>query len=229
MRKEGFTLAEVLITVAIIGVVAALSIPQFTAEIYNKSNASKLSTIVTNYEDVFGMMLLREDRENIFETNFGTALSTANNEQNFNDRLSAYTNISRTGTNLTENLGYSGGIANINGEAPELPQFRYGAVTPGGALLMFAAPTQSTSIVHIDVNGPTQPNRYGRDVFTFVLAQDGHLYPYGSRQAAIVLVQDASQTWDNSSTDAAYRCTGSGYTGQGCTARLIENNYNVDY
>ena len=239
MRKEGFTLAEVLITLAIIGVIAALSIPQFTADIYNKSNASKLSTIVTNYEDVFGMMLLRQDREDIFETDFGTALNSQNQPVDFSDTLSVYTKVAKVDSvsgNDISNLGYNNEILNIDGsDNTGTHALRYGVVTPEGSVLLFeqiktnSGMNRRYSDVHIDVNGSTQPNRYGRDVFTFVLAQDGHLYPYGSRQAAIELGQDASQTWDNSTTNSAYRCTGDGYTGQGCTARLIENNYSVDY
>lgn len=225
MKKKGFSLAEVLITLTIIGVVAAMSIPQFTANVHNQSNASKLAPIVADYENIFGMMLLREDRENIFDTNFGTALSDTVTE--FINRLEAYTKVARADSSL-QGLGYNGGFQNIDGTGNSTPGSK-AILTPSGAVIVFSSISNNTSTVYIDVNGPTSPNRYGRDVFEFVLAQDGHLYPYGSRQAAVELGIGEGQTWDSNNAIQAYRCTGNNYTGEGCTARLIENNYKMDY
>ena len=47
MKKFGFTLAEVLITLSIVGIVSALTIPNFVANAQNKANAAKLSATIT--------------------------------------------------------------------------------------------------------------------------------------------------------------------------------------
>lgn len=46
MKKQGFTLAEVLITLGIVGVVAALTAPALVMSSRNEANAARLSTVV---------------------------------------------------------------------------------------------------------------------------------------------------------------------------------------
>jgi prepilin-type N-terminal cleavage/methylation domain-containing protein len=52
MRKLGFTLAEVLITLAIVGVIAALTIPGLTANVSKKSIGPALAKAVNNLNSV---------------------------------------------------------------------------------------------------------------------------------------------------------------------------------
>ena len=119
--------------------------------------------------------------------------------------------------------------------------FTFGASTPSGANLFFAAPTPNTDPVtekvvsytpgtmYIDVNGPATPNKYGRDVFAFVLSGDGHLYPYGSKNAAKELGIAETNTWDNADAEAAYGCGTSKANGLGCTYKLVEDGYHMKY
>ena len=53
MKKQGFTLAEVLITLGIVGVVAALTAPALVMSSRNEANAARLSTVVSNMENAF--------------------------------------------------------------------------------------------------------------------------------------------------------------------------------
>ena len=104
MYKKGFTLAEVLVTLGIIGIITAIVIPQFTANVYNQSYASKLSTIVSDYENIFGMMMLKENKDSIYETTFGQSLS-GNSLSDFETALDSYTKYLKTGSS-TSALGY---------------------------------------------------------------------------------------------------------------------------
>ena len=254
MKKSGFTLAEILITLGIIGVISALVIPQFVGNTYDQANASKLSSIVADYENIFGHMLLREDRENIFDTAFGMAYDSTNiNTTDVRDALEQYTTISRIGNlgNVGYTLSYNSPfmpaaiadtpqppvppaiqtvhIYDINGTQVN-PDPEFSVLTPGGAVLMFnTVVSHEYAPIFIDVNGGSAPNRYGRDIFAFILGQDGHLYPSGSREAARIIGNDTF-VWNSSSGTNDTRCNeGTTYNGLGCTARLIENNYKMDY
>lgn len=255
MKIKGFTLGEVLITIAILGVVSALAIPSFTANVYNQANASRLSPITSDLENVFGSMLLKEDKDNIFETAFGTAW-VAGNAANIKTAFESYTKITKSGTDAINDFGYKRldvassapvvslliprvfakdtpnsadtfFLRNING-SPNGLSFDVALGIPNGAVIFFS---DNGHTVYIDVNGSSMPNTYGRDVFAFALGEDGHLYPYGTVRAAELLSASnpSVQTWDNTSAGNACRCVGTRYTGLGCTARLIEHNYKVDY
>ena len=47
MKKCGFTLAEILLAMALVGVIAAMTVPTFVTNTRNKANASRLATMVS--------------------------------------------------------------------------------------------------------------------------------------------------------------------------------------
>ncbi|MBR6126283.1 prepilin-type N-terminal cleavage/methylation domain-containing protein, partial [bacterium] len=61
MRKTGFTLAEVLVTLGIIGVVAALTTPALINSTGNAQIGPKLSKARAVFENATQMMLLEEN------------------------------------------------------------------------------------------------------------------------------------------------------------------------
>ena len=250
MKIKGFTLAEILIALGILGAIAAMTVPQFAANIHNQTNASRLSAIVSDYENIFGMMLLKEDKESLWETEFGQASNMAQ----MKTALEKYTKVVKTGRFSYPSCGGNNGGAvssliipatyandspivqsmqtfkTINGGTLNI-MYVFAYSIPSGAIFFLSGNAGPTETMYIDVNGTDKPNTFGRDVFTFALGADGHLYPYGSSKAAelLGLSNPTTQTWNNTSASVPYRCTGTGYNGQGCTARLIENNYKMDY
>lgn len=104
MKKLGFTLAELLITLVIVGVIAALTIPQFITNANNQTNAAKLATVAADYQNVYGMMMMKENKTSIFETEFGSAWSNGNTA-GMKSALAKYTKTARTGTSYND-LGY---------------------------------------------------------------------------------------------------------------------------
>lgn len=232
MIKKGFTLAEILVTLTIVGVVSAIVLPQFVTNAHNRANAAKLSSIISDYENVFAMMMLKENADDFFDTRFGSAYNKKNVE-NMRKELSAYTKVLRATSSLTD-FGYvsSTPFYTISGGTPSGNMNLVAATsTPGGANLLFQEiPSgKSYSTLFIDVNGNGVPNKYGRDVFAFALNNEGRLYPFGSENAAETLgvSNPGSYTWQ--SDDATYGCTGTGYDGLGCTGKLVENNFKVDF
>ncbi len=68
MKKRGFTLAEVLITLGIIGVVAALTAPALVMSSRNEANAAKLSVVVSNLENALNNAIAQEGVDNLYGT-----------------------------------------------------------------------------------------------------------------------------------------------------------------
>ena len=68
MKKFGYTLQELLLAMAIIGVVAALTIPMISRGSHNQAFASKLAAIVADFENGLSTMIVREVAEDLTET-----------------------------------------------------------------------------------------------------------------------------------------------------------------
>ncbi len=68
MRKQGFTLAEALVTIGIIGVIAALTAPPLVINNRNQAYASKLTVIASNIENAFTTTIVQENVGDLYET-----------------------------------------------------------------------------------------------------------------------------------------------------------------
>jgi prepilin-type N-terminal cleavage/methylation domain-containing protein len=262
MKIKGFTLAEVLIALGIIGTIAAMTIPQFTANVHNQAFASKLSAVVSDYENVFGMMLLKEDKDQLGLTEFGHTANSAVEVKK--TALAKYTKfidyVSHSGLTGTPKQA-----RNINGGSTNI-RYNWALTTSNGAVIYgrfhqnlvytpnninivatllnsikenflmspaFAVPSTTLyADVYVDVNGDSPPNMYGRDIFAFAIGEDGIFYPFGTADASYMIrerynIGSPTATWH--SNDEQYGCSTGTYNGLGCTARLIENNYKMDY
>ena len=60
--KKAFTLAEVLITLSILGVVAALTIPSLVNRQSDLAAQVKLKKAISNYEDVIGTYMAENEK-----------------------------------------------------------------------------------------------------------------------------------------------------------------------
>ena len=82
MKKFGFTLAEVLITLGIVGVVAALTTPALVLNSRNEQNAAKLAVVVSNLENAFTNAIASESVENMYRTQMWSNAGAINNASN---------------------------------------------------------------------------------------------------------------------------------------------------
>ena len=245
MKKFGFTLAEVMVALALIGVITSLTIPTFIASNRNRTNGAKAATMISAVENAFTSMIAAEAVQNLGETDFargyiaeptllGRYLKIQNNTYNMQD----YYNVANPFRLISTNDVWVSFAADIIYE------------TKNGALLIFGDDPYgieqaildeqggtvdgTLGTLTIDINGSEPPNVWGRDAFYFRIGNDGLLYPAGSKNFSIIETEDATNTWDSEDADAGndhstdFRCNDE-FKGVGCTARLIQNNFEVDY
>lgn len=216
MKKRGFTLAEVMIAMALIGVIASLTIPTFVSSSRNKANATKLGTIVTATENAFVSMIASEAVQDLTETPFYSLLSS--------DMASAMAELNKY---LKITYGNSNGqyaiVTTKNGATLNF-NFETKNATEAAANSAGFSSLGSIGQVIIDVNGSAKPEKDGRDKFYFLVGDNGTLYPAGGRIYS--LIDTSAKLWNTS--DANYSCQNGSVT-RGCTARLMENSYEVDY
>lgn len=254
MKKQGFTLAEVLITLGVIGVVAALSAPALIQNTGSAQIGPKLAKIVSTIEIANENMLVDADANTLkgakafYDPN--DSESKANGE-NYINNLSRYMKITYYNEE-NEATKYYTLITDYNGDKPKTNKFfrantlaQYLGVTKDGALIGFSyAPgnadkdvlpqKRAVAKVLIDINGKAKPNRYGRDIFLFALTQDGSLHPVGasnwcpaSSGGVWPVTSDGGYQWSYGSLD---KCNDKEVTtGYSCAGSIYENNLKVIY
>ena len=160
MRKYGFTLAEVLVTLGIIGVVAALTVPSLM------QNAQK-RVLVTSLRKVHSE--LSQATQLAMEDKHATTWSDAN--VSASDMFDKYLK-----TNSTSNTSISGSFSNVSGGSSTFSS-SYCRTLKDGAFVCL--PNSGTGDVFVDVNGTAQgPNVGGRDRFELYLNNSGDIVGY---------------------------------------------------
>ena len=240
MRKRGFTLAEVMVSMAMIGIIASLTIPTFISSNRNKANAARLSSTISSIENAFVSMIAAEAVNDLSETEFYSATNA--------NSLGKYLKLEGSTTTLTD-FGYSSKPFKFMDSIEYNPSYTIAFQMKSGAVLILNKPSSlitqtETNIkkyggsvsagigyLDIDVNGSLKPNKWGRDVFRFVVGVDGMLYPCGGLNYSVLAYNSDTGLWNNETPkDNEINSACNDKTKKiGCTARLIENNYEVDY
>lgn len=184
--KKAFTLAEILITLGIIGIVAAMTLPTVITNIQDKQFKSafkkQYSTIAQAIQLIFAkeniLITPQEDgwlKMPYYVCRIGQQLKAIGSGLKCEEILSNNDYVMDDQTNLPKNnnvhwhangkwFDKTGKAMNMNGGGTQ----GYGQLTfilPDGALINFNCVHE----VFIDVNGEKKPNTVGRDIFYFLI------------------------------------------------------------
>ena len=179
-----FTLAEVLITLGIIGVVAAMTMPTLINNINNKANINKLKREYSLLQQAFQQIAADNDLE--FKNGIANCNSNACLKDVFKSKLKIVADCDRNdGNNLGKCFVPQADAKQLNGNAVVYYYFNSnttsGLVLDDGASVAFNLDSSSCSNLYtqdkercgfmvIDVNGAKQrPNTWGKDLFLFFI------------------------------------------------------------
>lgn len=185
-RLAAFTLAEVLITLGIIGVVVAMTMPALIAnhrktvlKTQFKKAYSELQQVNQNFIKDYDMNICEYNWQMWDETKSGYASSKATSDA----FIKYYTG---DGTSKSQILG-SNQIKNLTG-TKTVPQTLF---DDGGAVdiqkrtfyFEYGISNYKCPIISVDVNGYyKRPNQLGVDIFSFRPTKDGKIIPIGNPQ-----------------------------------------------
>ena len=188
--KNGFTLAEVLITLVIIGVIAALAISPLVNTYVESSTVAKVKKGLS----ILGQAKKLAEVQNgsIEGWDFDGSDTTASAAQ-FWSYLKPHISLAKdcgSGTDCYQ----SDGIYHLDGQRHSVNQNLdtrfYKFILSDGSVMYFRiayggkcsssegnVDSKACALFFYDVNGTKAPNTYGRDVFVYVMATDG-IYPF---------------------------------------------------
>lgn len=193
--KKAFTLAEVLITLGIIGVVAAMTLPTLVQNNRNrelqtglKKGYSTIAQALDMYQAQTGERLKPGDMANWEEMRDGFILKYF---KVIKDCGRGYLNGSCVLNNGWGLEGNSENYKTFTGKTLNLHYFDDGQyILPDGALMLleYSISTGTGDLavsdfyISIDVNGfNKKPNKLGHDLFTFQIDRNGKLLPMGAK------------------------------------------------
>ena len=170
-KTKGFTLAEVLITLGIIGVVSALTIPTLVKRNTNEAFVQQLKKAYATISTAFDSILAENNVVNIGETYaydepgkflnnyFKVAVDcgTQRGKPCFADSYKQLNGDTMSVTDM-QNAGNTYSVVLADGTAI--------AMAPMYNLDSWQVPASHNIYIHIDTNGSKGPNIIGRDFFT---------------------------------------------------------------
>lgn len=241
----GFTLAEILIVVGIIGIIAELTIPVIVNNIQKQTYIAQLQKTYTTFNQA--LVQIAADAGCTGDLACTGIFDSGATAATVGSAIVKYFKVSKD-CGLTQNLGCMSDNVNANfdgtgafssRDSGTWPYYRF--ITNDGTSIDIVFDgsclscsqnkssgvtgnlTQTCTWVYFDINGPTKgPNYMGRDIFEFWISNGKGplLYPQGGKD-------DANSGWWKSGGGG---CGGNGNkAGFMCAARIIEEGWQMNY
>lgn len=215
MSKNGFTLAEVLITLGIIGVVAAMTMPSLVTHYKEKQTVTALKKFYSILEQAIRLNQI-DNPEDYSGENIVSMFKTVK--------------LCQPGDKSCAVMQYkqlNGAMENAFGKSDSFFDSTYYAQLIDGSIIRYASGNSCNNVrgttealknvcgeFSIDINGNKLPNQMGRDVFFFNITKYG-VVPFGTKEEKRYSFSENCK--DKSSGD-----------GKSCAAWVLINE-NMDY
>lgn len=211
--KNGFTLAEVLIVLGIIGIVAALTIPTLIQNAHERATVSQLKKVYSEFSQAYQLAI----NENGYPAD-----NWAGSEDTMSNTLAKYLKLSKNCSKQEcEEEAY-----NTLTEKPYTAATKPNLILSDGTIILLRLDTINCTTLYnrcgwfiADVNGYSKPNVLGKDAFFFAITNT-QILPFGlENNKGIMHGEDFINAC---SKQATYQ------PGLGCSAWVIYNE-NMDY
>lgn len=209
INKKAFTLAETLMTLMIIGVIAAMTIPALKKSAAAEENIAKLKK---QYSTLSQAVMMSENINGPIDFwNFGL-----DNKTFFDRYLGDYLSVVKSCDSDVDCWG--GGVFYPNGTiAFELAEMHKVVLADGTRLGLYLQPTANHGHMFVDLNGAKLPNVVGVDVYFLTIAKK-------SGADAVNFIDEGGISMYGLGSDAKADCAARGYT---CGAMIIMNGWKI--
>jgi len=243
--KYGFTMAEALVSMAIIGVVAAITIPQVVQNTLKNEAGAVLGRTIEQIETGCQNMIQKaNDNITVYDGGYYEGLSSLTTKEVFGttdskpfkgDGLFAYGgaffgSVPFTGDDKYASAdAYITSIKNFKGEGQRISagttayilEKQKAIIIPNGGAAEVAGVNDFTTAIFVDINGTDKPNRGGKDVFLFALSNGGKMIPAGTK-----LYQKYATSIPLHTADCKNGAVNGGWS---CAARVVKDGFRITY
>ena len=218
--RKAFTLAEVLVTLGIIGVVSAMTVPALMQNHQRKTYVTQMHKFYNELQQAAQQYMTDKNALNLREAGLTSNEALDNFVKTYfkvvNDCGSSqqpcfapnYKKIS--GTDLGKGTGQQLNVTIASGVS-----FGFGLASTG------TADNSRVAIFDVDINGQQGPNIAGRDVFILGLFNNGIVDEY-----ALTTAPGDKDTRENLFNTT---CNADNTTWHGCFGKLLNDNWEMNY
>ena len=230
-KKAAFTLAEVLITLGIIGVVAAVTLPTLVANYQKTVWVNQLKKAYSSLNNGVKQMIVEQGCSDITCTNFWDDSGYVVIEPSLNDNfVKSFTKTFRLSNvqELTKNSIYAYPLRSMANDET----FYYdgmvgvGGTSPDGMIMVLGA-TYGGYLIMVDINGLKKPNQFGRDIFMFQISSKGLVVPHGSKDTPFVDWQTEEERVQSVNEECNPSISAS--SGITCAEKIIMDGWKMNY
>ena len=222
--KNGFTLAEVLITLGIIGVVAAMTIPTLVANYQKKVLVAKLQQTISLVSNAAKLLMAEEQTFNLNQTYLRETTVNANHEDERNARrkfLETYFKISKMCEYANRNECIAENYKSLDGNEGDFGGDTCGILNNGAVICIGLFNQYSPFHINIDVNGKSGPNVLGRDAFQLSMNYNGAIAESFDKDQYGHQLHDPEQCGSDNFEAQLY--------GLGCYNKIVQDGWKMDY
>lgn len=230
--KRGFTLAEILVTLGIIGIVAALTFPTLANNWQRKSYVTQLHKVYNEFQQGFVQLMDEHQAQNVVEAGLYTGSSY---EKNF---ITHYFDVTQD-CGTTSGSCFASRYKTINGGSGTITTSGYHALLSNGAVIAFNIDginkgdentEDFVGTIFVDVNGQEGPNVGGRDMFKLYFYADGTVDDAGvnpnCRKNGGTCYGGGTP---RSKRDSNFNSCKTSLVGEGCFGKIINDNWVMNY
>lgn len=216
MKKLGFTLSEVLITLAIIGVIAAITMPALMTNIMNQQVGTSLAKAYNTLENANKLALAENSVRNL-----DAIPGVGNNYLNLIKRyVAGHDTAAGNYWSYDRSAGFSSGPGYTSNDG--ITYYSTAGITARNTNVSYCSGRYY--VVEVDVNGQNKgPNTRGIDMFIFFVDTRGHVIPRGGELDKEYFGAQAASYLTNCSRGSV----ASG--GMDCAGAIADNNWRVLY
>lgn len=225
--KKAFTLAEVLITLGIIGIVAAMTIPTLIEKNREKQTVALVKEAHSIFSQAYKLVVAEHEGLGLL---VDTNLTNKENSTKMFQEVSKHLKKAKSCDVNTDCLGSN--YINLQGNSVGIwdnySNIQTGVLLNGTGFWILSYISEDGSYngqIGIDINGSAKPNKLGVDFFQFRVNENGEIFPNGSVGACksspeCTTIGKPYYLCDLNSTKT--------YNGYGCTNWLIQHG-NMKY